>query len=171
MSERKPLDGSVEVLTFKEGLLSRVAHDLCLRVGEVELLADDTSVEARFACSSLRVLHAVREGAPDTQALSEKDRAQVEENIRDKVLQSKKFPEAIFKGAVENQANEYRIAGQLSLHGQSHPVEVRANREGGRIRGQVEIQPSRWGIVPFKAMLGAIKLQDRVIVRFDFAAA
>ena len=39
----------------------------------------------------------------------------------------------------------------------------------GRWRGQIELVPTRWGIQPFKALLGAIKLEDRVVVRFDFA--
>jgi hypothetical protein len=30
--------------------------------------------------------------------------------------------------------------------------------------------PTRWGIEPFKALLGAIKLDDRVLVKFDFAS-
>jgi polyisoprenoid-binding protein YceI len=170
MSERKPLTGSVEVFTFKEGLLSRVAHDLCVRVGEFEVLADEATVEARFALRSLRVQHAEREGTPDAAALSAKDRAQIEENIRDKVLHSDRNPDARFSGTISAEAGSLRVSGRLSLHGQAHPLEFPAERSEGRVRGEVELVPSKWGIAPFKAMLGAIKLRDRVLVRFDLTA-
>lgn len=169
MSGRKPFSGDVEVFTFKEGLLSRVAHDLCIRVGEFAVEADETSVEASFALHSLRVAHAVREGTPDPSALSPKDRGQIEENIRDKVLDAGRHPEATFHGTITAGAAALRISGRLSLHGQEHALELNAQEVDGRVRGEVEFAPSKWGIAPFKAMLGAIKLQDRVLVRFDLA--
>ena len=39
------------------------------------------------------------------------------------------------------------------------------------VTGEVTLTPTRWGIKPFKALMGAIKLKDRVLIRFDLPAA
>ena len=44
------------------------------------------------------------------------------------------------------------------------------DRADGRDRGAVELVPSRWGIAAFKALMGAIRVQDRIWVTFDLPA-
>ncbi|MEZ4220367.1 MAG: YceI family protein [Polyangiaceae bacterium] len=170
MADRPLLRGSVEVHTFKEGLLSRVAHDLHIDARDCEVRADESGVNARFPVANLAVLHAVRDGRPDPDALSAKDRAQIEENIRDKVLHADRHPTAAFDAKVEPRDGGYRLAGTLELHGKSQPLSIDVSQADGKLRGEVELTPSHWGIAPFKAMLGAIKLQDRVVVKFEFEA-
>ena len=45
----------VHVFTFKAGLLSRVAHDLRLRVERFGITREGDSIRARFEANSLRV--------------------------------------------------------------------------------------------------------------------
>src|SRR6202012_2525142 len=64
------------VLTYKEGLLSAVAHDLSIRVGSFTVTVNEEplAARARFDAGSLRVVSAVHDGAPRPDALSDADK-------------------------------------------------------------------------------------------------
>ena len=76
------------VLTYKEGLLSAIAHDLELRVERFDLNIDDAPIAMRatLGATSLKVLTALRDGAPQPGALSEQDKQKIEHNIAEDVL-------------------------------------------------------------------------------------
>lgn len=61
-----PDRASCELLTFKEGLLSPMAHDLLLRIArfEIEVGERPPSVRAWFESGSLEVVAAMRAGRP-----------------------------------------------------------------------------------------------------------
>jgi polyisoprenoid-binding protein YceI len=65
------------------------------------------------------------------------------------------------------------IHGELTLHGQTAPQDLTLNRVGRvgndqwRVSG--EVVQSRFGIKPFTAFLGALKVKDEV--RFEVVAA
>jgi hypothetical protein len=162
-------DGRVEVFTFKEGLLSKIAHDLCLVMDRFRVCVSGDSVEAEFHPESLRVVGVVERGVLDQTKLSAADTVEIVTNIRTKILRTREFPLAKFAARV--QTGDPRVLdGTLELCGKTLPLSFPVREDNGRYRGQIEIVPSRWGIAPFKAMLGSIRLADRVTVRFDFAA-
>jgi hypothetical protein len=66
---------------------------------------------------------------------------------------------------------ERRVQGELELLGRWQPIEFPFSESSGKVTGEVELRPSRWGIEPYKALLGAIRLQDRVLVRFELTPA
>jgi len=160
--------GSVEVLTFKEGLLSKVAHDLLLTLEQYRIESDGRRVEGEFRPESLSVVGAMRRGVLDTGVLSDGDRREIGVNIREKVLHTDRHPKITFAGRVARGDTKHRVVGPLTLAGATHEIAFDVEERDGRWSGEVEIAPSRWGIAPFKALLGAIKLQDRVVLRFDF---
>ena len=160
------LHGTVRVFTFKEGLLSRVAHDLRLDVGEFRIELDGDTVEAKVDANSLTVDGVMKKGRLDRNGLRKRDMAQIQRTIRDEIFQTNRFPEIDFSG----QRDGSRVSGQLHLKGRRAQVSFTANESGDRWRGRFEIQPSRWGIAPYKALMGAIKLKDRVVVEFDLEA-
>lgn len=164
----KPVTGRIEVLTFKEGLLSKVAHDLSIRLERFELQTDGARVEGKFALASLSVEGVMHKGVLDAHGLSESDRHDIEGNIQNKVLHTKDHPEATFTGRVTRGEGRHTVRGDLTLAGKTRDIAVEVREADGRWQGEVELVPTRWGIQPFKALLGAIKLQDRVVVRFDF---
>lgn len=165
---RELRDGSVEVFTFKEGLLSKVAHDLCLVCRNVRVRTDGLHVEAELALESLCVVGAMRDDKVAPDLLSAKDKAEIEGNIRQKILMTDRYPGATFTGRAISAGARHEVQGPLTLTGKALAISVVVNEEAGRYRGEVELIPSRWGITPFKALLGAIRLADRVLVRFDF---
>lgn len=149
--------GEITVFTFKEGLLSAMGHDLALRVGRFTVDVEGQTVRADIDMSSLRVLHAVVHSAPDERALSAKDRADIEKSARD-VLHVDKHPRATFEGAL----NGGRLEGTLTLCGVRRSVSL-SQAGAGAFEATLD-QPS-YGIRPFRAALGALKIKPEVRVR------
>jgi hypothetical protein len=161
-------DGRIQVFTFKRGLLSKVAHDLCLGLQRFEVRTDGEHVTGRFFLDSLHVEGAVKNGELDADALSDADKREIVGNIRDSILHTEKHPEAVFEGRAQKIAEGWRVHGVLELVGRREEIDLAVRKDGDRVGGEVELVPSRYGIEPFKALMGAIKLADRVIVRFEF---
>jgi polyisoprenoid-binding protein YceI len=159
----------VRVFTFKTGLLSRVAHDLRLHVAELSIERTGERVAAQLDPNSLVVDGAIKSGRLDAGALSSRDRATILANIRDEVLETRRYPTIQFEGTVRERDTELEVAGELELHGVRRPLAFTAKREGERIYASVTLTPSEFGIAPFKALAGAIRLQDRVVVELDLA--
>lgn len=160
---------TIQVFTYKDGLLARLAHDLRLSLGRFEIERDGAAVSARFWPGSLRVDGAIdRRGQLDPDALSDSDRRKIGENLAAEVLLLDRFPELSFRGQLA--ADEAAVAGELSMAGRSASVQVPVEARDGRLRGEVTLVPSRWGIAPYRALAGAIKLQDRVRVVLDLPA-
>jgi hypothetical protein len=161
-------DGRIAVYTFKRGLLSKVAHDLRLRLDRFELRADAERVEGEFFVESLVVEGAIKKGQLDRRALS--DRREILSNVRHAILDSDRHPAARFVGKLEPRPKGFRVSGELELRGRRASIDTEVVSDGGRVRSTLELVPSRWGIEPYQALLGAIKLEDRVVVELDFRA-
>lgn len=160
-----PPDARITLSTYKDGVLSRVAHDLDLRVARfrVVLLAD--RAELRVEPDSLEVIGAREHGLVTPP--SERDRRQIERTIREEVLEVGRYPELSGEGTVRVDADRVEVDGSLTLHGRTRPCGFTLRRGGGRLKGEVELSPSAYGIRPYQALLGAIRLQDRVTVHLD----
>lgn len=159
-------DGTIQVFTFKEGLLSKVAHDLRLTLTRFEITRDGDAVRGRFWPETLEVDGAMRGGRLDPGGLKPKDKRDIHQNMTRKVLQTSRHP-VVELDATRDGA---RLQGQLTLNGRTQPITCAVSEAGGRLTGRVTLVPSRWGVQPFKALMGAIKLQDRVEISFDLPA-
>lgn len=165
--------GECLVLTFKEGVLSAVAHDLELRVGSFTLDVDDTShaIDARFDLRSLRVVCAMKDGRESPSSLSDKDKREIEQNMAKDVLDSGRWPEARFVSKkVRADGDAWVIDGDLTLCGKTHELSARATRAGDRLEARVRLHQPDFGIKPYKAMLGTLRVQADVEVRLSLPA-
>lgn len=157
------------VFTFKEGLLSPVAHDLRLQVTKfsLEVDADGGSIVASFDTSSLRVDTPMKDGAENPAALSAADKDKIAGQIRDDVLQSGRYPEATFRSqAVNSRADGgYDIQGDLTLHGVTRRIDAQTQVVAGRQQLELTLHQPDFGITPYRAMLGTLKIRADVIVR------
>lgn len=169
------------LFTEKAGLMSAVAHDLKLLVTRFEVSVEGGAVRATFDASSVRVVCARREGRDAPGVLSAKDRAEIEQNIARDVLQTAKYPEIAFRStAIAPHEGGFRVDGVLSLHGRERPIAMLARRHreepaagaAGRPQHPADLalvdgrlhQPD-FGIVPYSAMLGALRIKPEVAFR------
>lgn len=168
-----PAEGAtVRVFTFKHGLLSGVAHDLELALDRFRIDWTLEHVSATFDTSSLRVLHAVASGRPAPDALSARDRLKIERTIADEVLHTSKHPEARFESsAVSADGDDFVVRGTLALAGGRQELVARVHREPAAYITELTFDQRSFGIVPYSAMLGALKLEPEVRVRVRVPAA
>lgn len=156
------LSADLKVFTFKEGLLSRIAHDLQLTLGRFEIRLEEGKIEATFWPATLEVDGAVRNGSLDRRILSVGDRRKIQRTIREEILETTRHPEVQFRGRLEEQGAS--VAGELALRGQTGTIMLRPTGSGSTRRLSTELVPSRYGIKPYRAMAGTLKLKDRVRV-------
>jgi polyisoprenoid-binding protein YceI len=161
------------VYTFKEGLLSPVAHDLQLRVErftvDVEARDGGFTVDARFDARSLRVVTAMAHGQPREGALGEADRRKIEHTIVDEVLDAARHPEVHFRSTKIARAGAgYRVDGELTLAARTRAISALTRPSTGAVPGQtaeVVLHQPDFGIRPYSAMLGTLKIRPDVRVR------
>lgn len=155
----------IHVFTYKAGLLARVAHDLRLRVQRYDFTMQDGCISGSCDATSLLVEGAMTPHGLEPNALSEHDKQQLLETVRVEILDSDRYPRVAFEGQASANAGTVHIDGSLTLRGRTLAIE--SDLRGGAAdlwQASFEITPSRFGIAPYKALAGAIKLQDRVTV-------
>jgi hypothetical protein len=161
------------VFTFKEGVLSAVAHDLRIRVERLTIEIDEAAgtVHARFFADSLRVDCAMKGEREDFAALSDRNKREIEGNIAGEVLHARRYPEIVFRsGQIVGDGDERRIEGTLLLHGRERPLRATARRQAGRWTAEVELRQPDFGIRPYSAMLGTLRIHPIVRVRVSVPA-
>lgn len=162
------------VFTFKEGLLSAIAHDLKIQVGRFTVTIDDATraITAELDARSLEVLAVVKDGRDELHALSEADKTKIAGQIVSDVLHADAHPTVRFASRTVTPRDDggYDITGDLTLHGVTRPVSTRTRLENGRQVAEVVIHQPDYGIKPFKAMMGTLKVQADVRVRLSVPA-
>jgi polyisoprenoid-binding protein YceI len=161
------------VFTRKEGLLSAVAHDLQIAVTrfQIDVDADARTVDARFDARSLRVQHALQDGAPSPGALTDEQKREIEGSIVRHVLKADAHPEVRFVSTlVVDEGDGFRVRGALTLTGTTKSVDVVVRREDGRFVATARLHQPDFGIRPYSALLGALKVKADVEVRVSVSA-
>jgi hypothetical protein len=157
----------VYVFTFKEGLFAGLAHDLRLSVGSFEISVDHNCVKAMFDPSSLRVDGVAHGSKLDPNALSGDDKAEIEATLREQILETTAHPRIELNGTLTRDGAAFTVEAQLHLHGHSRGLRIPVRFAPDRAFAEVELVPSQFGIPKYKALAGAIRLQDRVVVRVE----
>jgi polyisoprenoid-binding protein YceI len=157
------------VFTYKDGLLSKIAHDLKIRVTNFQIEVDEAtqSVSASFDASSLRVETAMKDGTENPKALSDGDKQKIAGQIQEDVLQAQKFPVIQFqsRAVVPRPDGGFDLQGELNLHGVTKPMNATTRVENGHQVMELTIHQPDFGITPYRAMMGTLKIQPDVRLR------
>ncbi len=149
-------------------------HDLVIEVtrwgGTVRIDADRIEasiVEVVAEASSLEV----REGKGGAVPLLATNKSEIRKTIK-KVLGTDQHPEIRFRSsAVVPTEDGFSVRGNLTIAGVTRPAElaVHVDLDAGRPRGTVTttVVQSEFGITPYSAMFGALKVRDTVEVRAE----
>ncbi len=162
-----PQHGELLVHTRRQGAAARAGHDLEVIVTQWAAtleLGDASSLTLSADSSSLRV----REGHGGVKALGEDDKENIRQTIDAEVL--KRTPIDFRSSEVEGTAdgNHLRVYGELELFGRGRPVEFDLETtDSGRISGRATLRQTDWGIKPYSALFGALKVADEVEITVD----
>ena len=160
-----PGNATLLVRTRRGGAAAKAGHDLDMLVtaweGTIEA-GDATRLELAADATSLRV----QRGTGGMQALGEDDKANIHQTIDDEVL---KRQDIVFRSTrVEADGDRLRVEGDLTLAGSTQPVtfDLEASDDGALAATAVVTQ-TRWGMKPYSALFGALKVLDDVEVVLD----
>ena len=164
--------GRLLVHTTRTGLGAKAGHDLAIEVTRWHGRA--TVDPATPANSSVTVevdadSFEVGEGTGGVKPLSDADRAQIHKTLK-AILHTAQHPTITFRSRrVDGSAASFACDGELTIMGITRPVTIQGGVTDGRVVGGASVVQSRWGIRPYSAFFGALKLSDEVKVDFDVA--
>lgn len=162
-----PQNGKMVLKVFREGMAKKAGHDLIIDVNSWKATATiaENPAESSFSASADAGSFTVREGVGGVKPLSEGDKADIKKNITQKILTS---PEISFTStAVQPNGDAATITGDLKIMGKTNPATVKLAAQGDKVTGNLSVVQSKWGIKPFQAMMGALKVRDQVDIEIE----
>jgi polyisoprenoid-binding protein YceI len=156
-----PDNASLHVETGRSGAAAKAGHDLVIDVNSWEAtleVGDDSRLSLSADPTSLHV----REGKGGMQALKDDDKEDIRKTIDKDVLKKKSI--AFTSSSVETAGDGLKVSGELEIAGKAKPITFDVNESGGTITGSAELKQSDWGIKPYSALFGALKVNDEVKV-------
>jgi polyisoprenoid-binding protein YceI len=163
-------DADLTVHTRKGGAASKAGHDLTIAVTDWSAtltIADDpaqSSLELTAVADSLQV----REGHGGMMALGDEETSSIEQSMREDVLKS--TPIAFRSTSVAPDPHGgLHVDGELELHGRRAPVGFDLSTADGRLRGVATVTQTAFGMKPYSALFGTLKVLDDVRVEVDAA--
>jgi polyisoprenoid-binding protein YceI len=166
----------IEVWTYKEGLLSKVAHDLVIDATQFTVNLSDrgeqVAVSVAVPVRSLKVRGAVK-GSLVT-PLKDKDHREIEENmLGKKVLLGNKHGEIRFDGRAALKPGHQDVLGQLNVKGMSRSLSlsltIDEKGDGYTVSGDCRFDQRDFGIKPFSALMGTIKIKPEIRVSWSLS--
>jgi polyisoprenoid-binding protein YceI len=155
------------VRVYKAGLFSALGHNHEISApvssGSVDVAA--RQVELRVRTSALKVLDP---------GVSEKDRNEIQGTMLGaSVLEAGTHPEIVFRSTGAEAAGQgaWNVHGNLTLHGQTHTVDVEVRADGEHYVGTAHFKQTEFGIQPVKVAGGTIRVKDEVRIEFDIQLA
>jgi len=164
-----PGDATLTVRTGKAGAASKAGHNLRIEVTAWSATLDvgDAPERTEMALQADPRSLRVREGTGGVHALGDDDKASIEKTIDDEVLEGAAITFRSRRVA-EGSGGALTVAGDLDLAGRSHPVEFDlVAGADGRLNASARIKQTDWGIKPYSALFGTLKVADEIAVDID----
>jgi polyisoprenoid-binding protein YceI len=171
---------TLTVFAYKDGFFSSLGHDHTVAArgvtGSVSVdpaRPEGGRVEFTVPAARLEVL--------DPNASAD-DRASIQKNMENDVLEVAKHPTISFRSAEARRSARVAtgtavaldVTGDLTLHGTTRritvPITLRFDDGAVRAAGEVTLDQPDFGIEPYSALLGAVKVRRDVKVAFDVVA-
>jgi hypothetical protein len=166
--ELGPTNGTIAVRTGRSGAAAKAGHDLLLHVTawRATLEVGDDELPVRIALDADPTSLRVREGTGGMQALDDDDKANIEQTIDDEILTRR--PIEFRSTAVRSGDSSITVEGELTLAGNTRPIVFEVGvGEDGALSGSSVLKQTEWGMKPYSALFGALKVADEVEVSFD----
>lgn len=167
--ELGPEDGTLSVRTGKRGAASKAGHNLLIEVqrwgATAELAADPARSVLELTADSTSFT--VREGTGGVQSLGEDDKQGIAQTINEEVL--KGTPISFRSTSVRPDGDgKLHVTGDLELAGGINLIAFDVQiSDDGRLTGSATVTQTEWGLKPYSALFGTLKVADEVQVSID----
>jgi hypothetical protein len=160
-----PDNASLTIRTGRTGGAAKAGHDLVIEVQSWQATLDPEAQPALTLTADSRSLRGL-DGHGGIKSLSEGDKTDIKKTIDKEVL---KGCDIEFRSSdVTQTPGGLSVRGELSLGGKQAPVTFDlAIAEGGRLHGSATVTQSAFGMKPYSALFGALKVADDVEVAID----
>lgn len=159
------------------GVLGAFAHDHKLAVKDFSGTVRGISRGLQLASFDLSI---VADSLTLVDNVSESDRKEIEASMKQKVLETARFPTISFRSigvtvdGTKDASSSVRVVGNLWLHGVGHkitiPMTVAVQGDSLRAIGTTKLHQTHYGIEPYTAAIGTIRVKDEVTLSFDIVA-
>ena len=164
---------SVKIYTRREGLASPFAHDLEIRAQRLTCEFRKSghgafAVEAHIDARRLRVRCAVTGMHEESGVLSLADKDRINAHIQQDVLHTDTFPDIHFVSThVDAVPDSLDVTGELTLMGCTRTIRLLAHRVHRHFVATTQIHQPDFGIKPFAAPLGLMRVKPDVLVEIS----
>src|SRR3954451_23756961 len=163
-----PDSGTLTVRTGKGGAASRAGHNLRMEVGSWSARLDLDEPASLSLSADSRTFRVV-EGTGGVMPLGDEEREAIPKTIDEDVLKGEPIEFRSTNVAVAGARIDVR--GDLDLFRSARPVAFTLERgDDGRITGGATIKHSDWGVKPYSALFGTLKVADEVEIAVDAIA-
>ena len=163
-----PQNGKLIVKTGREGVGGKMGHDLVIEVGSWSATAtvgEDPSATSLTASAEVSSMNVVS-GAGGAKPLSEGDKADIKKTIVDKILGNTKID--FTSTSVSGGDSNVTVQGDLTIAGKTAPAQFQLqDLGGGKVKATGQVTQSTFGVKPFKAFMGALKVKDTVDIEIE----
>jgi polyisoprenoid-binding protein YceI len=164
-----PEDGTLSVRTGRTGAIAKAGHDLVIAVdrwGATAQLAADPAqsvLELTADSTSFTVL----DGTGGMKALDDDDKKGIAQTLNEEVL--KGTPITFRSTAVRPDGDgPLHVTGDLELAGGTNLIAFDIDiADDGRLTGSATVKQTAWGMKPYTALFGTLKVADEVQVSID----
>ena len=160
-----PENGTLTVRTGKAGAASKAGHNLRMEVTDWSAtldLGESPALALTADSRSLRVVEATGGAMP----VGDEEKAAIAQTIDEEVLEG--TPIEFRSTGVAVDGERIQVDGQLNLFGSERPVAFALHlAEDGHLEGAARIKHSDWGVKPYSALFGTLKVADEVEVSVD----
>ena len=165
-AQSHPIDPALSKITIhvdKTGVFSFAGdkHEITAPIASGSVDEKAGTVEFTIQSSKLQLL--------DPQ-LDEKKRAEVQKTmLGPSVLDTAQYPDIKFRSikATPSGQNTWSITGDLTLHGQTHPVTLPVKKDRGTYSGSAKLKQTDFGITPVSVAGGTVKVKDELKLDFE----
>jgi polyisoprenoid-binding protein YceI len=159
-----PDNGTLTVHTKRGGAAAKAGHDLEMEVTSWEGTLD-VGDEMRVTLSADPRSIRVREGRGGMTVLGDDDKSNIEKTIDDEVL--KGTPISFRSTSCQPSADRLSVMGELELAGRRSPISFELTVNAGRLTGSATVKQTDFGMKPYSALFGTLKVLDEVQVAVD----
>jgi polyisoprenoid-binding protein YceI len=153
------------VKTGRSGAAAAAGHDLDIEVQSWEATLDIGEASSLQLTADATSLHVV-EGKGGMKALTEDDKGDIRKSIDKDVLKKKAI--TFTSSSVAESDGGLSVKGDLEIAGKSAPAEFDLTvGDDGAVSGSATLSQKNWGIKPYSALFGALKVNDDVEVVID----
>jgi YceI-like domain len=160
-----PDNAKLTVHTKKGGAAAKAGHNLEMEVTRWSAnleLGDSPSASLTADAGSFVVV----DGSGGVQPLGAQEKAAIPQTIDEEVLKGTPIEFQSSRVDTDRGGHTVTIEGELELFGQRHPVKFTLNVGfDGRLAGTAQLKQTEWGIEPYTALFGTLKVADDVEVQ------